>query len=224
MDNMNINNNQFNITNNNQYNSYVTSRETRVAERNNTDNTVTPDRGTSVNEYGDNFVRSSIINNEDGAVYSKPRSDEVSSARVPAEEELPKIDSLVGYTTSQVQQFYNEGRISRYDYEVKMEQKQEMLELIESENDSEETQGAVITSQDNEAADAAVSVTTNEARAETAKADGRKAESEQTYEEERRSLNADTKAYLYDSTVTSKNKTSITTKKGAYTSNTKING
>jgi flagellar biosynthesis GTPase FlhF len=65
---------------------------------------------------------------------------EADRARVPAEEELPKIDSLIGYTASQVEQFYYEGRISRYDYDVKMEQREELLASNNVSDDSRDAQ------------------------------------------------------------------------------------
>lgn len=143
-----------NIIGNNPYNSFaipegVKSNVTKPENTTNVDKKTGADSkvGTDVsrNEYGDEFLRSSIVKNEDGAVYSKPRNVEADKARVPEEEELPKIDSLIGYTTSQVQQFYYEGRISRYDYEVKMEQREELLASEEVDNDSDEDQRAVNT-------------------------------------------------------------------------------
>jgi hypothetical protein len=138
-----------NIIGNNQYNSFaipegVKSNETKPENTTNVDKKTGVDSkvgtGVSRNEYGDEFVRSSIVKNEDGAVYSKPRNVEVDKARVPEEEELPKIDSLIGYTASQVEQFYYEGRISRYDYDVKMEQREELLASNNVNDDSRDAQ------------------------------------------------------------------------------------
>jgi hypothetical protein len=119
-----------NMMNNNvQFNPYTTSLNVRSTEVEMPKGVQTQaDNNASINEYGDEFVRSSIIKNEDGAVYSKPTNSDDLTARVPEEEELPKIDSLIGYTTSQVQQLYYEGRVSRYDYDTKMEQKSELLQ------------------------------------------------------------------------------------------------
>lgn len=133
----------------NPYNSFaipegVKSNETKPENTTNVDKKTGADSkvGTDVsrNEYGDEFLRSSIVKNEDGAVYSKPRNVEADKARVPAEEELPKIDSLIGYTASQVEQFYYEGRISRYDYDVKMEQREELLASNNVSDDSRDAQ------------------------------------------------------------------------------------
>ena len=138
-----------NIIGNNPYNSFaipegVKSNETKPENTTNVDKKTGADSkvGTDVsrNEYGDAFLRSSIVKNEDGAVYSKPRNVEADKARVPAEEELPKIDSLIGYTASQVEQFYYEGRISRYDYDVKMEQREELLASNNASDDSRDAQ------------------------------------------------------------------------------------
>lgn len=138
-----------NIIGNNPYNSFaipegVKSNETKPENTTNVDKKTGADSkvGTDVsrNEYGDEFLRSSIVKNEDGAVYSKPRNVEADKARVPAEEELPKIDSLIGYTASQVEQFYYEGRISRYDYDVKMEQREELLASNNVSDDSRDAQ------------------------------------------------------------------------------------
>lgn len=138
-----------NIIGNNPYNSFaipegVKSNETKPENTTNVDKKTGADSkvGTDVsrNEYGDEFLRSSIVKNEDGAVYSKPRNVEADRARVPAEEELPKIDSLIGYTASQVEQFYYEGRISRYDYDVKMEQREELLASNNVSDDSRDAQ------------------------------------------------------------------------------------
>lgn len=138
-----------NIIGNNQYNSFaipegVKSNETKPENTTNVDKKTGVDSkvgtGVSRNEYGDEFVRSSIVKNEDGAVYSKPRNVEADKARVPEEEELPKIDSLIGYTASQVEQFYYEGRISRYDYDVKMEQREELLASNNVNDDSRDAQ------------------------------------------------------------------------------------
>jgi len=138
-----------NIIGNNQYNSFaipegVKSNETKPENTTNVDKKTGADSkvgtGVSRNEYGDEFLRSSIVKNEDGAVYSKPRNVEVDKARVPEEEELPKIDSLIGYTASQVEQFYYEGRISRYDYDVKMEQREELLASNNVNDDSRDAQ------------------------------------------------------------------------------------
>lgn len=138
-----------NIIGNNPYNSFaipegVKSNEMKPENTTNVDKKTGADSkvGTDVsrNEYGDEFLRSSIVKNEDGAVYSKPRNVETDRARVPAEEELPKIDSLIGYTASQVEQFYYEGRISRYDYDVKMEQREELLASNNVSDDSRDAQ------------------------------------------------------------------------------------
>ena len=138
-----------NIIGNNPYNAFaipegVKSNETKPENTTNVDKKTGADSkvGTDVsrNEYGDEFLRSSIVKNEDGAVYSKPRNVEADKARVPAEEELPKIDSLIGYTASQVEQFYYEGRISRYDYDVKMEQREELLASNNVSDDSRDAQ------------------------------------------------------------------------------------
>jgi len=138
-----------NIIGNNPYNSFaipegVKSNETKPENTTNVDKKTGADSkvGTDVsrNEYGDEFLRRSIVKNEDGAVYSKPRNVEADRARVPAEEELPKIDSLIGYTASQVEQFYYEGRISRYDYDVKMEQREELLASNNVSDDSRDAQ------------------------------------------------------------------------------------
>lgn len=138
-----------NVIGNNPYNSFaipegVKSNETKPENTTNVDKKTGADSkvGTDVsrNEYGDEFLRSSIVKNEDGAVYSKPRNVEADRARVPAEEELPKIDSLIGYTASQVEQFYYEGRISRYDYDVKMEQREELLASNNVSDDSRDAQ------------------------------------------------------------------------------------
>ena len=138
-----------NIIGNNPYNSFaipegVKSNETKPENTTNVDKKTGADSkvGTDVsrNEYGDEFLRSSIVKIEDGAVYSKPRNVEADKARVPAEEELPKIDSLIGYTASQVEQFYYEGRISRYDYDVKMEQREELLASNNVSDDSRDAQ------------------------------------------------------------------------------------
>ena len=138
-----------NIIGNNPYNSFaipegVKSNETKPENTTNVDKKTGADSkvGTDVsrNEYGDEFLRSSIVKNEDGAVYSKPRNVEADKARIPAEEELPKIDSLIGYTASQVEQFYYEGRISRYDYDVKMEQREELLASNNVSDDSRDAQ------------------------------------------------------------------------------------
>jgi hypothetical protein len=138
-----------NIIGNNPYNSFaipegVKSNETKPENTTNVDKKTGVDSkvGTDVsrNEYGDEFLRSSIVKNEDGAVYSKPRNVEADKARVPADEELPQIDSLIGYTASQVEQFYYEGRISRYDYDVKMEQREELLASNNVSDDSRDAQ------------------------------------------------------------------------------------
>jgi len=138
-----------NITGSNLYNSFaipegVKSNVTKPENSTNVDKKTGADSkvgtGVSRNEYGDEFLRSSIVKNEDGAVYSKPRNVEADKARVPAEEELPKIDSLIGYTASQVEQFYYEGRISRYDYDVKMEQREELLASNNVSDDSRDAQ------------------------------------------------------------------------------------
>lgn len=178
-----------NITGNNLYNSFaipegVRSVETRPENEVNADKRAGVDskEGTNVsrNEYGDEFLRSSIVKNEDGAVYSKPRNVEADEARVPAEEELPKIDSLIGYTASQVKQFYYEGRISRYDYDVKMEQREELLASDNVSNDSRDAKkvndtvrdAKAVSDQDAEKADG---IKQENAKQDVAKEDVRKA-------------------------------------------------
>ncbi|MCR4612094.1 MAG: hypothetical protein K5644_09375 [Lachnospiraceae bacterium] len=163
--------------NNMQYNSYVASRDVKPVSVEITEGSrVAQESNTSVNEYGDEFVRSSIIKTEDGAVYSKPVNGEDRSARVPAEEELPKIDSLIGYTTAQVQRFYYEGRISRYDYDVEMEQKSELLKSNSGTNDSEDARGIVSTTGDVKTVDAPEATASEVAKAETAKTADKKAD------------------------------------------------
>lgn len=114
------------INNNLNFNTYAASYDVGVVRTE--DGTVNQRQtgNSSVNEYGDEYVRSSIIETADGAVYNKTTGTD--AARVPGGEELPEIDSLVGYTVSQAEQFYYEGRISRYDYDQKIEQHDELLE------------------------------------------------------------------------------------------------
>jgi len=136
------------------------------------------DTGVSVNEYGDEFLRSSIVKTDDGAVYEKPRLSEDDKSRVPEEEELPKIDSLIGYTAAQVEEFYYEGRISRYDYDVKMEQKRE---LIQSESDvvdngSRDAKSVIGTANDAKAINSQEAVASESAKKEDAKDIDKKAE------------------------------------------------
>lgn len=77
----------------------------------------------SSSEHGDEFIRTSIARTDDGVVFKKPEDASVKAqVRVPEGEELPEIDSLVGFTTAQVERFYYEGRISRHDFDVKMEE------------------------------------------------------------------------------------------------------
>ena len=167
-----------NIIGNNPYNSFaipegVKSNETKPENTTNVDKKTGADSkvGTDVsrNEYGDEFLRSSIVKNEDGAVYSKPRNVEADRARVPAEEELPKIDSLIGYTASQVEQFYYEGRISRYDYDVKMEQREELLASNNVSDDSRDAQRVNDTVRDAKAQSDQEADKADVARQETAK-------------------------------------------------------
>jgi hypothetical protein len=179
-----------NITGSDLYNSFripegVKSNETKPQITADADSKAKADSkvGTDVsrNEYGDEFVRSSIVKSEDGAVYSKPRNVDADKARVPEEEELPKIDSLIGYTASQVEQFYYEGRISRYDYDVKMEQREELLASNNAGNDSRDAQRVNDTVRDAKAvsdqnADKADSIKQENAKQDTAKEDVKKAE------------------------------------------------
>ena len=134
--------NTINISNKNiQFNPYVASREVQSLGKQAEESVkVGAQSNASVNEYGDEFVRSSIYETEDGAVYSKPVVGDDDAARVPGGEELPKIDSLIGYTASQVEQFYQQGRISRYDYDTKMEQRKEFLSSVGMNNESEDAQ------------------------------------------------------------------------------------
>ena len=78
-----------NIIGNNPYNSFaipegVKSNVTKPENTTNVDKKTGADSkvGTDVsrNEYGDEFLRSSIVKNEDGAVYSKPRNVEADKA------------------------------------------------------------------------------------------------------------------------------------------------
>lgn len=179
-----------NVISNNTYNSFVIpegvkSQETKPENTTNVDKKTGADSkvGTDVsrNEYGDEFLRSSIVKNEDGAVYSKPRNVEADKARVPEEEELPKIDSLIGYTASQVEQFYYEGRISRYDYDVKMEQREELLASNNVSNDSRDAQRVNDTVRDAKAvsdqmADKADTIKQENAKQDVAKEDVKKAD------------------------------------------------
>ena len=179
-----------NIIGNNPYNSFaipegVKSNETKPENTTNVDKKTGADSkvGTDVsrNEYGDEFLRSSIVKNEDGAVYSKPRNVEADKARVPEEEELPKIDSLIGYTASQVEQFYYEGRISRYDYDVKMEQREELLASNNVNDDSRDAQRVNDTVRDAKAesdqkADKADAVKQETTKQDVAKEDVKKAD------------------------------------------------
>ena len=201
-----------NIIGNNPYNSFaipegVKSNETKPENTTNVDKKTGADSkvGTDVsrNEYGDEFLRSSIVKNEDGAVYSKPRNVEADKARVPAEEELPKIDSLIGYTASQVEQFYYEGRISRYDYDVKMEQREELLASNNVSDDSRDAQRVNDTVRDAKAksdqeADKADAVKQETAKQDVAKDDAKKADdserqvkasSNETYKARKEELN-----------------------------------
>jgi len=178
------------ITNGSLYNSFaipegVRSNETRPENTVNADKKAGADSkvgtGVSRNEYGDEFLRSSIVKNEDGAVYSKPRKVEADEARVPAEEELPKIDSLIGYTASQVKQLYYEGRISRYDYDVKMEQREELLASNNVSNDSRDARRVNDTVRDAKAvaeedAEKTEGIKQENARQDIAKDDVRKAD------------------------------------------------
>jgi hypothetical protein len=168
--------NNVNMINNNiQFNSYAASRDVKpVGQEVTVSNQKVTDNNASVNEYGDEFVRSSIIKTEDGAVYSKPRNSEDNAARVPEEEELPKIDSLVGYTASQVQRFYYEGRISRHDYDVKMEQKSELLKSEGAIADPKESQVVVSTADESKRSVVREALTSESAKAETVKADAKK--------------------------------------------------
>jgi hypothetical protein len=168
--------NNVNMINNNvQFNPYATSPDVKAVDQKVTNNNqMSSDNNASVNEYGDEFVRSSIIKTEDGAVYNKPRNSEDNTARVPREEELPKIDSLVGYTASQVQRFYYEGRISRHDYDVKMEQKSELLKSEGAIANPKESQVVVSTADESKRSVVREALTSEGAKAETVKADARK--------------------------------------------------
>jgi len=176
------------ITNNNvQYKPYIPSLS---VESKGTDaskiSSVGANANASVNEYGDEFKRSSIIENEDGAVFSKPKNKDDVMARVPEEEELPKIDSLVGYTNAQVERFYHEGRITRYDYDTKMEQRKEMLQSEQVKNDSSDQRKKIDTARDDKAKEdfkaredfstKTEAVKADVAKVETAKAETVKAE------------------------------------------------
>jgi hypothetical protein len=184
---MSINNVSFN--NSIQYNPYVASRDVNSADVEANKRSAQTDNA-SINEYGDEFVRSSITRTEDGAVFAKPVISDDVTARVPEEEELPKIDSLIGYTTSQVQQFYYEGRISRYDYDVKMEQREELLASEEVDNDSDEDQRAVNTT------DNAEDVGVNELTAsEKNKVEVTKDSNDKAVEDERQTKATNEKAY-----------------------------
>jgi hypothetical protein len=171
-----------NITTNNEYNSYripesIKSAEVKPKEPVNQEKKVGADK--SVNEYGDEFLRSSVVKTDDGVVYEKPRIGEDDKARVPAEEELPKIDSLIGYTASQVKQFYYEGRISRYDYDVKMEQNKELLKSNVSDNDSRDARSVIGTANDAKAVNSQEAVVSKDTKQEDTKADVKKAEESQ---------------------------------------------
>jgi hypothetical protein len=183
------------ITNNNvQYKPYVPSpsvesKGSDVASRN-TEKAAT---GVSINEYGDEFKRSSIIENEDGAVFSKPKNRDDVTARVPEEEELPKIDSLVGYTNAQVERFYHEGRITRYDYDVKMEQKKEMLQSEMVKRDSLDQLKKVDTARDDKAKEDFKAREDFSTRAEAVKADVAKVETAKAETVKAEEVKADTK-------------------------------
>lgn len=134
------------------------------------------DTGVSVNEYGDEFLRSSVVKTDDGVVYEKPRNSEDDKARVPEEEELPKIDSLIGYTAAQVEEFYYEGRISRYDYDVKMEQKKELLQSDVVDNGSRDAKSVISTADDAKALNSQEAVASESTKKEDAKVVNKKAE------------------------------------------------
>lgn len=134
------------------------------------------DTGVSVNEYGDEFLRSSVVKTDDGVVYEKPRNSEDDKARVPKEEELPKIESLIGYTAAQVEEFYYEGRISRYDYDVKMEQKKELLQSDIVDNGSRDAKSVIGTADDAKAVNSQEAVASDSVKKEDAKEVDKKAE------------------------------------------------
>jgi hypothetical protein len=169
--------NAVNMNNNIQFNPYSASSNMKAVnvETPKSDK-VAAESNASVNEYGDEFVRSSIIKTEDGAVYSKPKNSDDDTARVPAEEELPKIDSLVGYTSAQVQRFYYEGRISRHDYDVKMEQRAELLRSEGAIANLDESKAVVSTAEDANRAGLREAVVNDDAKAETVRAEVNKAE------------------------------------------------
>ena len=49
-----------------------------------------------------------------------------------------EIDSLAGYTKSQVEQLYREGRISRYEYDQNMENRKKREEALEERNENKD--------------------------------------------------------------------------------------
>jgi hypothetical protein len=170
-----------NITTNHELNTYripggVKSVDVDLKPKNPVNQDKKVDTGVSVNEYGDEFLRSSVVKTDDGVVYEKPRNSDDDKARVPREEELPKIDSLIGYTAAQVEEFYYEGRISRYDYDVKMEQKKELLQSDVVNNGSRDAKSIVGTANDAKASDAQEAVTSDSIKQEDVKIDNKKAE------------------------------------------------
>ena len=84
----------------------------------------------NTNIFGDSFEKSYILDNADGRV----------AARMPQKQELPQIDSLAGYTMSQIETFYLQGRISRYDYDLKVQQVRERLSESEETVDAKDAQ------------------------------------------------------------------------------------
>lgn len=66
-----------------------------------------------------NEERVSVISESEDGVVSKVE-------KIPADEEL--ITNLTGYTKTQIEQLYREGKISRYAYDQNVEKREERLE------------------------------------------------------------------------------------------------
>jgi len=74
-------------------------------------------------------LKSSYTPEEKTTVIAETEDGRVSKIeKVPADEEL--ITDLTGYTKSQVEQLYREGRISRYNYEKNMQRREELQQEV----------------------------------------------------------------------------------------------
>lgn len=97
----------------------------------------------SISEAGKKIAndnQSVIHESEDGRVVSKAKTEVQAAEKVAGQnaDNTEKIENLTGYSSSQVETLYRQGKVDRIDYEQKMEKLEELKESVTNQDKASE--------------------------------------------------------------------------------------